>query len=92
VHHFNSPKAINRKGITWECNTKKIEEGLITVICISILFNGGEPCNFISICKIEFGSDERSRKIRLFVDELLNPLYSISEPGILKKFSMWDMV
>jgi len=35
---------------------------------------GGKPCNDIGICKIELGPDERIQKIRLFIDELLDPL------------------
>jgi len=44
------------KGYLGKFNIQKVKEGLILILCIPILCNGGTPCNGISIRKIESGS------------------------------------
>jgi len=62
----------------------KVEEGLITVFCILILYKWGTPWDGISIWKIKFGSDERIKNIWLFVDQLLDPLLTSLYPRALR--------
>jgi len=61
-----------------EFDTQKVEKGLpalllaglILIPCIPISCTRGEPCNGISIWKIEFSSDEGVQQIRLFLTSL----------------------
>jgi len=64
-------------------NTQEIEEGLIAVLCEFIFCKWGMPVDLFSTWKIELSSDERIKKIRLFVDELLNPLLTSLYPRAL---------
>jgi hypothetical protein len=63
-----------------EFDIQKVEEGLVTVFCEFIFCKWGKPVNFLITSKIDLGSDKRIRQIRLFVDELLEPLLTSLYP------------
>jgi hypothetical protein len=80
---FRSPQPVPDRSSRWpkigkgylgKFYIQKVEEGLITVLGIPIIFKGRKPCNGIAIRNLELGPDEGGKQIRLVVDQLLDLL------------------